>query len=145
MTRLAFEGGWSIDVPDEFRQTEREGGLDATDGTRTVVWLRGEHDVATVGALSDVVARAIALGAPELVLDLLGELGEGVLVDGAALAGLAHAVEDLGPAERLGDPAALDHGQGHRLDGGEAATALRARAPSADDLAFVVLAGIDDS
>ena len=36
MTRLVFEGGWSIDVPDEFRQIEREGGLDATDGTRTV-------------------------------------------------------------------------------------------------------------
>jgi hypothetical protein len=36
VTRLAFEGGWSLDLPDEFQRTKREGGLDATDGARTV-------------------------------------------------------------------------------------------------------------
>jgi hypothetical protein len=36
MTRLAFEGGWSLELPDSFKRTEREGGLDATDGVRTI-------------------------------------------------------------------------------------------------------------
>ena len=31
------------------------------DADRTVVWLRGEHDVSTVAALSQTMARAIAL------------------------------------------------------------------------------------
>jgi len=37
---------------------------------RTVVWLRGEHDVSTVAALSEVMARAIALDDADVVLDL---------------------------------------------------------------------------
>lgn len=37
---------------------------------RTVVWLRGEHDTATVAALSETMARAIALDTPGLVVDL---------------------------------------------------------------------------
>jgi hypothetical protein len=36
MTRLAFEGGWSLDLPGTFRRIERVGGLDATDGVRTI-------------------------------------------------------------------------------------------------------------
>lgn len=36
MTRLAFDGGWSLELPDRFRRIERDGGLDATDGYRTV-------------------------------------------------------------------------------------------------------------
>jgi anti-anti-sigma factor len=39
---------------------------------RTVVWLRGEHDVSTVSALSQTMARAIALDDGDLVVDLSG-------------------------------------------------------------------------
>ena len=37
---------------------------------RTVVWLRGEHDVSTVAALSETMARAIALDDADVVVDL---------------------------------------------------------------------------
>jgi anti-anti-sigma factor len=37
---------------------------------RTVVWLRGEHDVSTVAALSEIMARAIALDDADVVVDL---------------------------------------------------------------------------
>jgi anti-anti-sigma factor len=37
---------------------------------RTVVWLRGEHDVSTVAALSETMARAIALDDGDVVVDL---------------------------------------------------------------------------
>ena len=37
---------------------------------RTVVWLRGEHDVSTVAALSELMARAIALDDADVVVDL---------------------------------------------------------------------------
>jgi anti-sigma B factor antagonist len=40
------------------------------DADRTVVWLRGEHDVSTVTALSQTMARAIALDDGDLVIDL---------------------------------------------------------------------------
>jgi anti-anti-sigma factor len=36
----------------------------------TVVWLAGEHDISTDGALCRALARAIALGATALVIDL---------------------------------------------------------------------------
>ena len=39
---------------------------------RIVVWLRGEHDVSTVAALSQTMARAIALDDGDLVIDLSG-------------------------------------------------------------------------
>jgi len=42
----------------------------APDADRTVVWLRGEHDVSTVAALSQTMARAIALDDADLVVDL---------------------------------------------------------------------------
>jgi anti-sigma B factor antagonist len=42
------------------------------DSDRTVVWLRGEHDISTVAALSQTMARAIALDDGELVIDLSG-------------------------------------------------------------------------
>ena len=38
----------------------------------SVVWLRGEHDISTVAALSATIARAIALDEPEVVIDLSG-------------------------------------------------------------------------
>jgi anti-anti-sigma factor len=37
---------------------------------RTVVWLRGEQDVSTVAALSEILARAIALDDADVVVDL---------------------------------------------------------------------------
>jgi anti-anti-sigma factor len=40
------------------------------DLSRTVVLLRGEHDASTVTALSEVMARAIALNDADLVVDL---------------------------------------------------------------------------
>ena len=44
----------------------------ARDADRTVVWLRGEHDICTVAALSQILARAIALDDGDLVVDLSG-------------------------------------------------------------------------
>ncbi len=42
------------------------------DAGQTVVWLRGEHDLSTVAALSEALARAIALDDADLVVDLSG-------------------------------------------------------------------------
>jgi anti-anti-sigma factor len=52
---------------------------------RTVVWLRGEHDVSTVDALSETLAGAMAIGDCDLVVDLsevefMGAATIGVLV-----------------------------------------------------------------
>jgi anti-sigma B factor antagonist len=44
-------------------------GLDAD---RTVVWLRGEHDISTVAALAETMARAVALDDRDVVFDLSG-------------------------------------------------------------------------
>ena len=44
----------------------------ARDADRTIVWLRGEHDICTVAALSQILARAIALDDGDLVVDLGG-------------------------------------------------------------------------
>lgn len=41
-----------------------------TEAGRTVVWLRGEQDVTTVAALSQALARGIALDDADLVVDL---------------------------------------------------------------------------
>jgi anti-anti-sigma factor len=40
------------------------------DADRTVVWLSGEHDIATDGALRETLAQAIALDDADLVVDL---------------------------------------------------------------------------
>jgi len=45
-------------------------GFARRDAARTVVWLRGEHDVSTVAALSETMARAIALDDADVVVDL---------------------------------------------------------------------------
>ena len=72
-----------------------------------------------------------AVGADGL-LDPLGEQLQVVLGDGPALAGLADAADDLGPAERLGAAAALNPGQGGLLDRGEPPAGLPApKAPAA--------------
>jgi anti-sigma B factor antagonist len=39
---------------------------------RTVVWLSGEHDLSTLDALSETLARAFALDDADVVLDLSG-------------------------------------------------------------------------
>jgi anti-anti-sigma factor len=40
------------------------------DGDRIVVWLDGEHDIATSGELSATLVQAIAIGDDDLVVDL---------------------------------------------------------------------------
>jgi anti-anti-sigma factor len=40
------------------------------DPPRTVIWLRGEHDISTVAELSGTIARAIASDDADLVVDL---------------------------------------------------------------------------
>ena len=40
------------------------------DGDRTVIWLQGEHDISTTVALTDTLARAVALDDADLVIDL---------------------------------------------------------------------------
>jgi anti-anti-sigma factor len=47
-------------------------GFAGRDTDRTVVLLRGEHDASTVAALSEDMARAIALDDADLVVDLSG-------------------------------------------------------------------------
>jgi anti-anti-sigma factor len=42
------------------------------EGARTVVWLNGEHDIATSVALADTLAGAISLDDADLVVDLSG-------------------------------------------------------------------------
>jgi len=42
------------------------------DGVRTVVWLHGEHDLASVGALSGTLAEAVELDDANVVVDLSG-------------------------------------------------------------------------
>lgn len=42
------------------------------DAYRSVVWLRGDHDVATVSKLSETFARTIALDDADLVVDMSG-------------------------------------------------------------------------
>ncbi len=55
------------------------------DPARTIVWLRDEHDVSTVAALSETMARAIARNDGDLVVDLskvlyMGSATVGVIV-----------------------------------------------------------------
>lgn len=57
------------------------------DPGRTVLWLRGEHDIATVAALSDTLARVIAADDADVVVDLrrvsfIDAATIGALVDG---------------------------------------------------------------
>lgn len=63
------------------------------DAARTVVRLRGEHDVSTVAALSETMARAIALDDADLVVDLsevefMSAATVGVIVRARELLGL---------------------------------------------------------
>jgi anti-anti-sigma factor len=63
------------------------------DAARTFVWLRGEHDVSSVAALSETMARAIARDDADLVVDLsevqfMGAATVGVIVRARELLGL---------------------------------------------------------
>lgn len=60
-------------------------GVVHAEGTRTVVALRGEADVATRAHLSDVLSRVIALGTEDLLIDL----AEVTFIDTAAVQVLA--------------------------------------------------------
>lgn len=42
------------------------------DADRTVVWLHGEHDIATSSALSETLSEAIAIDGSDLLVDLSG-------------------------------------------------------------------------
>jgi anti-anti-sigma factor len=42
------------------------------DGQRTVVWLDGEHDVATLSVLADILRRATSSDDADVVVDLSG-------------------------------------------------------------------------
>lgn len=56
-----------------------------------VVWVQGEHDISTVGELSDTIARAIELDGSDLVVDLSGV----VFMSAAALGVIVTARERL--------------------------------------------------
>ena len=49
-----------------------QGELVGRDADRTVVWLRGEHDLSTTAEVTVALARAIALDDADLVIDLSG-------------------------------------------------------------------------
>src|SRR3569833_2328995 len=83
-------------------------------------------------------------GRPDGVLHLLGQFLQLVLVHRTPLAGAPHAGDDLGPVERLADPAALDDGEHRLLDGGEPPTAARARAAPPGGRALVGFPRVDD-
>ena len=51
-------------------RTRGEASFSGLDTDRTVVWLRGEHDLATVAELAATLARAIAIDDADLVIDL---------------------------------------------------------------------------
>ncbi|MEP6660115.1 MAG: STAS domain-containing protein [Acidimicrobiales bacterium] len=42
------------------------------DGDRTVIWLEGDHDIATVFALADALEKATSADDADLVVDLSG-------------------------------------------------------------------------
>src|SRR3954447_13845909 len=83
-------------------------------------------------------------GGPDGVLHLLGQLLQLVLVHGPALAGAPHPGDDLGPVERLADPAALDDGEHRLLDGGEPTPAAGAGTAPPGGRPLVGLPRVDD-
>jgi anti-anti-sigma factor len=70
------------------------GGVVASEGLdadRAVVWLRGEHDISTVAALAETMARAVALDDRDVVFDLSGVQ----FMDGATVGVIIRAREFL--------------------------------------------------
>ena len=58
------------------------------DGDRTVVWLEGDHDIATVFALADALERATSANDANLIIDLSGVTFIGAAAVGVLLRGL---------------------------------------------------------
>jgi anti-anti-sigma factor len=103
-------------------------GFARRDAARTVVWLRGEHDVSTVAALSETLARAIARDDADVVVDLsevqfMGAATVGVIIRARELLGsrsrnlalrspsrCARRIVDLCGRADLLDPRAVDAG-----------------------------------
>jgi anti-anti-sigma factor len=116
------------------------------DAAHTVVWLRGEHDISTVGALSETLARAIARDADVVVdlseVDFMGAATVGVIIRAGELLGLrsrslavrspsrcARRILDLCGRAGLLDPRSVDTGH---LTGTDAAQSTRVAAPAPD-------------
>ena len=59
--------------------------LVSRDGDRTVVWLDGEHDIATVPVLIDTLTDAISAHDADLIVDLSGVTFMGVATIGALI------------------------------------------------------------
>jgi anti-anti-sigma factor len=58
------------------------------DGDRTVIWLEGDHDIATVFALADALERATSADEADLIIDLSGVTFIGAAAVGVLLRGL---------------------------------------------------------
>lgn len=63
----------------------------AADGTHTVVWLSGEHDLATVGLIGTALVEALAVDRCDVVVDL----SEVAFIDASTLGALVHGRELL--------------------------------------------------
>jgi anti-anti-sigma factor len=61
--------------------------LVSRDGDRIVVWLDGEHDIATVPVLIDTLTDAISAHDADLIVDLSGVTFMGVATIGALISG----------------------------------------------------------
>jgi anti-anti-sigma factor len=66
------------------------------DGTRTAVWLDGEHDIATIAVLADTLARAIFVDDADLIVDLAAV----TFMDAATIGVLIRARNILRPHSR---------------------------------------------
>jgi anti-anti-sigma factor len=58
------------------------------DGDRTVLWLDGDHDIATVFALADALEKATAADHADVIVDLSGVTFIGAATVGVLLRGL---------------------------------------------------------
>ncbi len=74
----------------------RGSALAGRDGTRTVVWVRGEHDIATSDELSDTFAGVIASHDADLVVDL----SEVQFMDASTIGVIVRASNLLAPRSR---------------------------------------------
>src|SRR5664280_1081733 len=108
----------------------REGVEGAVDAGETEVGHLVELPQRSQNGQPNLVRRDFGAAAgADGVLHPLRQQREGIFLGRSALAGLAHASEDLGPAEWFGRPTPLDHGQAGGLHGGEPTPAVGARAP----------------
>src|SRR5664279_5449 len=108
----------------------REGVEGAVDAGETEVGHLVELPQRSQNGQPNLVRRDFGAAAgADGVLHPLRQQREGIFLGRSALAGLAHASEDLGPAEWFGRPTPLDHGQAGGLHGGEPTPAVAARTP----------------